>query len=88
MIESFNTSLANMSDQKEKQRLQALHTEKLKRTELTIWLKDFPKTSADLKEIRRSAAQHMPEIDLAIHASILIEEKFKRNYDDTEDIFG
>jgi predicted adenine nucleotide alpha hydrolase (AANH) superfamily ATPase len=56
MIESFNTSLANISDQKEKQRLQALHTEKLKRTELTIWLKDFPKTSADLKEIRRSAA--------------------------------
>jgi hypothetical protein len=24
----------------------------------------------------------MPEIDIAIHAAILIEEKFKHNYDD------
>jgi hypothetical protein len=32
--------------------------------------------------MRRSAAQHMPEIDIAIHSSILIEEKFKRNYDE------
>jgi hypothetical protein len=88
LIESFNTSLANISDPKEKQRLQSLHTEKLKRTELTVWLKDFPKTSSDLREMRKSAAQHMPEIDLAVHASILIEEKFKRNYDETEDTIG
>lgn len=49
---------------------------------MTVWLKDFPKTAADFKEMRRSAAQHMPEVDIAIHAAILIEEKFKRNYDD------
>jgi uncharacterized protein HemY len=55
---------------------------------LTVWLKDFPKTRSDLKEMRKSAAQHMPEIDLAVHASILIEEKFKRNYDETEDLIG
>ncbi len=47
-----------------------------------MWLKDFPKTAADFKEMRRSAAQHLPEVDIAIHAAILIEEKFKRNYDD------
>ena len=27
----------------------------------------------------------MPEVELAVHASILIEENFKRNYDDIED---
>jgi hypothetical protein len=39
-----------------------------------VWLKDFPKTAADFKECRRSAAQHMPEFDLYIHAGIMIEE--------------
>lgn len=28
----------------------------------------------------------MPEIDIAIHATILIEEKFKRNYDEHDEI--
>lgn len=28
----------------------------LKKTDLTVWLKDFPKTAADFKEMRRSAA--------------------------------
>lgn len=27
----------------------------------------------------------MPEIDIAVHASVLIEEIFKRNYDDIDD---
>ena len=27
-------------------------------TELTIWLKDFPRTAEDFKELRRSGAQH------------------------------
>lgn len=58
----------------------------LKKTDLTVWLKDFPKTAADFKEMRRSAAQHMPEIDMAIHASILIEESFKRNYDEDNEV--
>ena len=43
-------------------------------TDLVVWLKDFPKTASDFKELRRSAAQHMPEIDLAINAGIMIEE--------------
>lgn len=60
----------------------------MKRTELTVWLKDFPKNAADFKELRRSAAQHIPEIDIAIHASILIEEKFKRNYDEEAEVVG
>ncbi len=62
--------------------------EMLKKTDLTVWLKDFPKSAADFKEMRRSAAQHMPEIDLAIHASILIEESFKRNYDEESEVVG
>lgn len=62
--------------------------EVLKKTDLTVWLKDFPKTAADFKEMRRSAAQHMPEIDLAIHGSILIEESFKRNYDEDNEVAG
>ena len=36
----------------------------------------------DFKEMRRSAAQHMPEADIALHATFLIEERFKRNYDE------
>jgi hypothetical protein len=28
----------------------------------------------------------MPEIDLAIHSSILIEESFKRNYDEENEV--
>lgn len=54
-------------------------------TELTVWLKDFPKNAADFKELRRSAAQHMPEVDIAVHAAVLIEESFKRNYDEVDE---
>lgn len=53
-----------------------------------MWLKDFPTCAADFKELRRSAAQHMPECDIAVHATILIEEKFKRNYDEAEPVAG
>lgn len=59
--------------------------QKLLQTELTVWLKDFPKTAADFKEMRRSAAQHLPDIELAVHCTVLIEEDFKRNYDDIDD---
>lgn len=30
----------------------------------------------------------MPDIDIAIHSAILIEENFKRNYDDDAEIAG
>ena len=53
----------------------------MSQVELTVWLKDFPKTAADFKECRRSAVQHMPDIDLYIHAGIMIEEQFKIDYD-------
>jgi len=49
-----------------------------------IWLKDFPKTQADFKEMRRSAAQHMPEMDIAIHAALMIEEQFVPDQDDED----
>jgi len=65
--------------------LQQALEQKLLQTELTVWLKDFPKTAADFKEMRRSAAQHLPDIELAVHCTVLIEEDFKRNYDDIDD---
>ena len=49
-------------------------------------MKDFPKTAADFKELRRSAAQHYPEIDMAVHSTILIEEDFVRNYDEEPEV--
>jgi hypothetical protein len=52
--------------------------------ELFVWLKDFPKTASDFKEMRRSALQHMPEVDLSIHAGIMIEEQFKIDYDEDD----
>ena len=54
----------------------------MNKTDLTVWLRDFPKCALDLQEMRRSAAQHMPEVDIAMHAAFLIEERFKRNYDE------
>lgn len=50
-----------------------------------MWLKDFPVEATDLKEMRRSAAQHMPELDIAVHATFLIEEKFKKAIDSKDD---
>lgn len=66
----------------ERDRIKEANKELNKKTDLTVWLKDFPRNAADFKELRRSAAQHTPEVDVALHASILIEEKFKRNYDE------
>jgi len=39
-----------------------------------VWLKDFPRTVDDFKELRRSAAQHQPEVESAIQGVFLIEE--------------
>ena len=46
-------------------------------TELQIWLKDFPRTADDFKELRRSGAQHQPDIEVAIHGVFMIEEDYK-----------
>lgn len=66
--------MASVTDPNDKKRLQEGLDEKLLQTELTVWLRDFPKTAADFKELRRSAAQHMPDIDIAVHSTVLIEE--------------
>lgn len=71
-----------ITDEEERDRINKENKELSKKNELTVWLKDFPRNAADFKELRRSAAQHLPEVDIALHAAILIEEKFKRNYDE------
>ena len=84
-LDVFNSNLATLTDPNEKKSLQEALDQKLLQTELTVWLKDFPKTASDFKELRRSAAQHMPEVDIAVHAAVLIEEKFTRNYDEIDE---
>lgn len=86
LLDQFATQLAAVTDKDEKAKVQATQAEKLKKNELTVWLRDFPKNAADFKELRRSAAQHMPEVDIAMHGCILIEEKFKMNYDEEPEI--
>ena len=71
-----------ITDEEERDRINKENIELSKKNELTVWLKDFPRNAADFKELRRSAAQHLPEVDIALHAAILVEEKFKRNYDE------
>ena len=44
---------------------------------MSIWLKDFPKTQEDFQELRRSGAQHQPDIEVAIHGVFMIEEDYK-----------
>ena len=50
--------------------------------ELSVWLKDFPRSADDFKELRRSGAQHMPEIEVALQGLFLIEEEFRRDEDE------
>ena len=54
--------------------------------ELQIWLKDFPKTVEDFRELRRSAAQHQPDVETAIHGVFLIEEKIPVDFEEEEDM--
>ena len=77
-----------MTDQDEKN--VALEDQKATNSahELTVWLKDFPKSADDFKELRRSGAQHQPEIEVALQGLFMIEEDFKRDDDDEEDTVG
>lgn len=86
MLDDFNSKIGSVTDETQRKQLTELHEARLKRIELTLWLKDFPKTAADLREMKRSAAQHMPDLDLGIHAALLIEERFKRNYDEEPEV--
>jgi len=58
----------------EKDSLKSNYKEALSTVELTVWLKDFPKTAADFKECRQSADFYHPYFDFYIHAGIMIEE--------------
>ena len=69
--------MSRMSSIDQRSDFEAQHKEKLQRTELTVWLKDFPRNAADLKEMHRQAARHTPDIDVAVHATFMIEENFK-----------
>ena len=57
-----------------------------KQVELTVWLKDFPKTADDFRELRRSGAQHQPEIEVALEGLFMVEEEFLKDDDDEDDI--
>jgi len=50
-----------------------------------VWLKDFPRTVEDFKEMRRSAAQHQPEVESAIQGVFLIEEKIPVDFEEDDD---
>ena len=56
--------------------------------ELSVWLKDFPRSADDFKELRRSGAQHQPEIEVALQGLFMVEEDFKKDEDDEEDTVG
>jgi len=45
-------------------------------------LKDFPRTQDDFKEMRRSAAQHQPDVESAIHGVFLVEEKIPVDFEE------
>jgi hypothetical protein len=48
-------------------------------------LKDFPRTVVDFQEMRRSAAQHQPDVESAIHGVFLVEEKIPVDFEEDED---
>ena len=55
MLDEFNTKIGGVADSAERESLRKLHEEKLSKNELTIWLKDFPRTASEVQEMRRSA---------------------------------
>ena len=74
--DQFAEKLESIEDGKERDETKAKRAAE-QDTELTIWLKDFPKTADDFKELRRSGAQHQPELEVAIHGCFMIEEDYK-----------
>ena len=42
----------------------------------------FPRTVDDFKELRRSAAEHQPELESAIHGVFLVEEKIPVDFEE------
>jgi len=66
--EEVDVEAASLEKMNEEQKAEALEARKNKAedTELTLWLKDFPKTAGDFKEMRRSAEEHMPQLEVAL----------------------
>ena len=85
--EKFKERLEKITDDDEQKAAKEEQAALLKQTELTVWLKDFPRSAEDFKELRRSGAQHQPEIEVAIQGLFMVEEEFKKD-DDEEDEIG
>ncbi len=81
-LAEFEAQLEKAESPSEKESMRFSQKEKQKDIELTVWLKDFPKSAADFRELRRSASQHMPEVDVAIHAAFMLEEHQVINYEE------
>jgi hypothetical protein len=91
-LKTHEEGVEKLTDEKEIEEAEKAFFEKNKKLDLTVWLKDFPRSAADFQELRRSGGQHQPEIEVAIHGAYLVEEEFKRDGDldddDNQDAFG
>ena len=84
--DKFKESLEKMADDEKRMEAIAEHDAKANDVELVVFLKDFPSTAEDFKELRRSGAQHQPEIEVAIQGLFMVEEIFERDEDDEFDL--
>ena len=55
MIDEFNAKIGTVASSSERSSIEQIHVEKLQKIELTVWLKDFPRTAGEVQEMRRSA---------------------------------
>jgi hypothetical protein len=64
--EKVKEKLEKISDDTDRKKAEAIIKTQASAIDLTIWLKDFPRSAEDFKELRRSGAQHQPEIEVAM----------------------
>jgi len=64
--EKFKEKLEKIVDDADRKKAVDDHKIQANAMELTLWLKDFPRSADDFKELRRSGAQHQPEIEVAM----------------------
>lgn len=57
-LEKFKEALEKIADEGERESARKQQETIANQTELTVWLKDFPRSADDFKELRRSGAQH------------------------------
>ena len=84
--DKFKESLEKIADAGERKKTKAEHKAKANDVELTVFLKDFPSNAEDFKELRRSGAQHQPEIEVAIQGLFMVEELFQKDEDEDDDL--